>query len=314
MGIAEAIPGVSGGTIAFITGIYEELLLTIKSFTPDKLRLLFKDPKGFWRGINGRFLIQLLIGMVFGLGFGIIVISHLLENHQSLLWALFFGLVLGSVYLLGKDVRWAPQQIFLALMGAVLAYFVTTLAPTSGSDHPLYLIMAGMIAISALMLPGISGSFMLLLLGLYATIINGLKSLITEQDLTQVLPIALFSLGALIGLFSFARVLSYCFKRFRQSTMAVMIGVLIGSLNKLWPWKKITRIYDKELNQAISFDGIRLTDDERFKVLSEVNILPDAYSNYTDPRVLFVFLCFLGGIILVVLLARMDQKEPELEG
>ena len=309
MGIAEAIPGVSGGTIAFITGIYEELINTIKSITPSNLKLILHDRRAFWVAINGNFLLWLLVGMVIGLGFGIFIISHLLEHHQSLLWAGFFGLVFASIFLLGKDIQWSPRLTLFAIIGALFAYYISSLTPSSGSDNALYIIMAGMIAISALMLPGVSGSFMLLLLGLYSTIVNGLKSLITDQDLTHLKPIVLFSIGALFGLFSFARLLSYLFKTYRSTTMATMIGVLIGSLSKLWPWKRITQVFDKSLDRIIPFDGNRLTDESAFKIITEQNILPGTYASYEDPRILLVLISFVLGILIVYFLGKLSPPE-----
>lgn len=307
MGIAEAIPGVSGGTIAFITGIYEELLSTIKSFTPTNLFLAVKDIKRFWIVINGQFLLWLLSGMVIGLLFGILVISHLLESHQILLWAFFFGLVLASAIYLARGITWDIQSVMSAIIGAVVAYFISQLTPSSGSDNPIYLFLSGCIAISALMLPGLSGSFMLLLLGLYDQIINGIKGIISDHDFSQLLPIGIFAAGALTGLFSFARVLSFLFKKYPHTTMATMIGVLIGSLTKLWPWKRINTVYDKITSKSLEMAGVVLPDAERYKILSETNLMPGAYSEYGDPRTLAVAACFIGGLMIVGLISRMSK-------
>ncbi len=311
MGIAEAIPGVSGGTIAFITGIYEELLDTIKAITPGNIKLIRHDRIGFWKAINGPFLVWLLIGMGGGLITGILVISHLLKHHQSLLWAFFFGLVVASAIFLAKDIRWTVYNILGAVMGALLAYMITNLAPASGSSHPLYLFMAGCMAISALMLPGISGSFILLLLGLYDQIINGLKGIIVNQDFSQLLPIGIFAAGALTGMFSFARIMSFLFKKFPQSTMAIMIGILFGSLGKLWPWKIITQALFKTGNRIVDVNDVKLPDQELYKVVSESLVMPGTYSEYGDPRTVFVLLCMTLGIFAVVIIAKLAKSPSQ---
>lgn len=308
MGMAEAIPGVSGGTIAFITGIYQELLSTIKGITPSNLRLILTDRKAFWEAINGKFLLWLLLGMVGGLVTGILLISHLLENHQILLWAFFFGLVIASAIYLARDVKWSLTAVIGAIAGAALAYLITNLAPASGSDNPFYLFFSGCLAISALMLPGISGSFVLLLLGLYDQIINGLKAIITEQDFAQLIPIGIFASGTLVGMFSFARILTFLFNKYPGHTMATMIGVLIGSLAKLWPWKKITSIYDKQAGNAVEMDGIKLPNAEEFKIISELNLMPSDFAAYGDPRTIAAVICMIAGLSIVFLLSKLASE------
>ena len=309
MGIAEAIPGVSGGTIAFITGIYEELLDTIKGIQPANLKLIFSDRKAFWKAINGPFLIWLLLGMGAGLVFGVLVISHLLETQKEILWGLFFGLVLGAAIYLGKGVKWNWQAILALIIGTIASYLVTTLIPSTGSDHPLYLFLSGAIAISALMLPGISGSFLLLILGLYAKIVETLKAVLTEFDFSGIGTLMIFGAGVLVGLFTFARVLSWLFKSYRNTTMATMIGILIGSLNKLWPWKKITAVYAKLTDSIEFFDGIALVDGENYKVLSESNLLPSQYATYADPKLIWVSLAVVIGFIAVIGASRLSPSE-----
>lgn len=311
MGIAEAIPGVSGGTIAFITGIYQELIETIKSFTPSNLRLVLHDRQAFWKAINGLFLARLITGMAIGLIFGILVISHLLEHYQSLLWSFFYGLVLASAVFLAKDVEWNGKSLLATLIGAILAYLITSLSPATGSEHVLYLFFAGCLAISAMMLPGISGSFVLLLLGLYQLIINGLKAIIADQDFSKLGSLIIFGLGVLVGLFSFARVLSYLFKRFPNGTVATMIGILIGSLSKLWPWKIINQAYFKTENRYVTIEDIRLPDPELYKVVSETLVLPNTFAEYGDPQTLFVLLSMIIGILAVAILAKLSSKTAD---
>jgi len=309
MGIAEAIPGVSGGTIAFITGIYQELIETIKSINPSNLRLILTDRKAFWRAINGQFLLILLIGMSTGLVFGIIVISHLLETQKEILWGFFFGLVVASALLLAKDVKWDIKAILFAIGGALLSYFITGIAPADGSENLLYIFFAGSIAVSALMLPGISGSFILLLFGLYHTVIGSLKSVLKmEFTSEQLLVVATMTAGVLFGLFSFARVLSYLFKNYEQTTMACLIGVLVGSLNKIWPWKLIDTAYDKPADKIVSIRAITLPDVEEYKVISEINLLPTQYELHGDPKILLVIAASVAGFLLISMLGYFDRS------
>lgn len=307
MGVAEAIPGVSGGTIAFITGIYEELLSTIKSFTPTNIKLAFSNPKAFWVSINGPFLVMLFLGMAFGLSIGVIVISSLLETHKPLLWAVFFGIVVASVIFMGRDVKWNAKAIALGVLFALVSYGLTLLNPAQGSNQLLYVFMAGCIAISALMLPGISGSFMLLLLGLYDAIIHAVKNMITTlsfgEDFWMIL---VFSLGLIVGLFSFARVLSFLFRDYHNLTMASMIGVLLGSLNKLWPYKEINTAFDKETGLIESVHQVRLTDPDRYKVVTESNLTPGEYAMFESPQTLIVILLATAGFVLVWWMMRHD--------
>lgn len=311
MGIAEAVPGVSGGTIAFITGIYQELLRTIKSFTPQNISLLLSDRASFWKEINGTFLLQLLIGMVGGLVGGILIIGNLLENHQILLWAFFFGLVLASAFFLARDIKWGIKQILPMLIGAVMTYMITTLPMISGSDNLLYMFLGGCLAISALMLPGLSGSFILLLLGLYHVVVTGLKDLISEFDTSQLLPLIVFSLGALVGLFTFARLLSFLFKRYERTTMATMIGILIGSLNKLWPWKKITAAVDKESGDALSLNTLSELDPDTYKIVQEANLLPQDFALIEDPKLIIVGISCLLGVLLIAILSKNGMKDSK---
>ncbi len=312
MGIAEAIPGVSGGTLAFITGIYQELLDTIKAFNPSNLKLLFRSPGLFFENINGGFLLLLLSGMGAGLGIGVLVISKLLLSHKEVLWAFFLGVVLMSIVHFSKAQRWNVKGILLAVIMACLTFWITTLEPTAGSNAYVYVFVAGAVAISALMLPGISGSFILLLFGLYDTIIMTVKNVLTERSFTsESMILVVFAAGMLVGLFSFARVLSYLFKQYYELTMAAMIGVLIGSLNKLWPWKKITSVLNKSTMSIESADAIYLVHPEEYKVIGEVNLLPFDYAIFGDPRIFMVALAILLGIVVVYGMSRFDVQKAK---
>ena len=233
MGAADVVPGVSGGTIAFISGIYDRLLASIAACTPDKLLWLargrFNDT---WKAIDGSFLFTLLAGILCSIATLARVISYLLAEHGLLVWSFFFGLILISVYLVGREIeRWSPWTILAAIAGCGFAYLITVASPMTLSVTPLTLFFGGSIAICAMILPGISGSFILLLLGLYSGVLHAVKTF----DLVL---LGCFMLGCVIGILSFSRLLSWLLGHARNITLAFLNGLLIGSLNKVWPWKE----------------------------------------------------------------------------
>lgn len=296
MGIAEVIPGISGGTIAFITGIYEELLDSIRSFTP-ALIIVFRNQglSGVWKRINGNFLIALLAGMVAGLGIGIFGISYLLEHYPLLLWAFFFGLILASVFYVGMQIlKWRWIEVLLLIIGTVLAYMITIAAPAQGIDALWFVFVSGAIAICALILPGLSGSFILLLMGMYSYIIPTVKDAIKTLATDKLIVVGVFAAGCLTGLLTFSHVLSWMFKRFRGQTLALLTGFLIGSLNKVWPWQQVvsTRLNsDKELEIEFTQSVLPAT----FAKLPDSNLL---YGN--DPQIFSCISLMIGGALIVL--------------
>lgn len=233
MGAADVVPGVSGGTIAFITGIYDELINSIKSINAASLKMFFTGKWGeFWKMINGKFLLFLLVGIgisVFSLAK---IITWLLVVYPVLVWSFFFGLVLASTWFVGKDVKERNWKTGLGfLFGAALAFYITVATPAETPSHFLFIFLCGAIAICAMILPGISGSFILVLLGKYFFIMEAVKTL----DLKV---IAIFGMGACVGITSFSRLLSYALSHMRNITLAVLSGFMLGSLNKVWPWKE----------------------------------------------------------------------------
>ena len=233
MGAADVVPGVSGGTIAFITGIYDELVNSIKSINAASLKMFFTGKWGeFWKMINGKFLLFLLAGIgisVFSLAK---IITWLLVAYPVLVWSFFFGLVLASTWFVGKDVKERNWKTALGfLLGAALAFYITVATPAETPSHFLFIFLCGAIAICAMILPGISGSFILVLLGKYFFIMEAVKTL----DLKV---IAIFGIGACVGITSFSRLLSYALSHMRNITLAVLSGFMLGSLNKVWPWKE----------------------------------------------------------------------------
>jgi len=234
MGAADVVPGVSGGTIAFISGIYEELLTSISAIKFSSIRLLRdKGFKVFWKTINGNFLVALLVGIFISILSLAKLISYLLENEPILVWSFFFGLVLASILFIGKQItKWSILSVVLFIVGALIAYYITTLQPlVSENSSPLFLFLAGAIAICAMILPGISGSFILVLLGAYKPVLDAIH----DRDFKL---LAILASGAIIGLLSFSKVLKWLFNHYKNLTLAVLTGFILGSLNKIWPWKE----------------------------------------------------------------------------
>ncbi len=233
MGAADVVPGVSGGTIAFIVGIYDELINSIKSINGESLKLLFSgNLKAFWQYIHANFLFSILLGIgisVFSLAK---VITWLLVAHPVLVWSFFFGLVLASTWFVSKDIKeWNWKTIAGFVAGAIIAFYITIATPAETSAEWWFIFICGAIAICAMILPGISGSFILVLLGKYFFIMEAVKTLNIKVML-------IFAAGAFIGITTFSRVLSYALKNFRNITLAVLTGFMLGSLNKVWPWKE----------------------------------------------------------------------------
>ena len=307
MGIAEVIPGVSGGTIAFITGIYERLINAIKAVGPGLFATFKKDGvKGVWSALDGNFLLFLVGGMVGGIVIGALGVTSLIESQPEILWAFFFGLIIASSIYIGKQIsNWSIKEIIALILGAVFAYGICTLSPAEGSTNPFFIILCGAIAISALILPGISGSFILLILGMYAVIIPNLKNALTSFEWDSIQILLLFGTGCLIGLMTFSRVLSWTFKNYKNVTLATMTGFILGSLNKIWPWRN-PQVWQDDA-------GVRLTDIgsmasaevAELKVLVEENVMPAAYDG--DPKVMFVLIAMIVGFVLVFALEKFSE-------
>ena len=234
MGAADVVPGVSGGTIAFISGIYDRLLAAIAACTPGKLLWLLKGRfRDTWEAIDGAFLFTLLAGILTSIASLARLITYLLDNHTELIWSFFFGLILVSVWLVGRQInRWHVATVSLFVLGTLFAYLITVAVPLQWPATPIMIFLAGAIAICAMILPGISGSFILLLLGLYSVVLGAVK------DFNLGL-ISVFALGCVAGLLSFSRLLSWLLNHARDITLAFLTGLLVGSLNKVWPWKEV---------------------------------------------------------------------------
>lgn len=291
MGAADAVPGVSGGTIAFMTGIYEELIYSLKQCGPSVLPILFKQGvRHAWQHINGTFLMALFTGVILSLLTVSRVVLYLLAHHPVLLWSFFFGLILAAVWSLARHINnWNIGLAGVFITGAISAYLITTITPTSIESTPLMVFFSGMIAICAMILPGISGSFLLLLLGMYAPMLMAIK----EFDLVT---LGIFATGCVIGLLSFSHVLSWMFTYHKKITLALLGGFMLGSLNKVWPWKHT-------IETMIDRHGKEIP-------VVQSNVLPQSFEMLTQQSsyLLYALMLMLLGILLVVILEKIGNK------
>lgn len=232
MGVADSVPGVSGGTIAVMAGIYEELIYSLKNLNPLALWEYRKlGLAGFWRSINGSFLLTLLLGIVTALYLSASTVLYLLDTHYSQLMAFFCGLVLASTFFLRRQVlRWGALEAVFLIIGVALTLLIAFVNPLAGQTGYFYLFLCGAIAICAMILPGISGAFILLLLGVYDYVLAALRAL----DFGI---IVVFAAGCAAGLLSFSHLLSWTFRYYREQTYAFLTGMLLASIVVLWPWK-----------------------------------------------------------------------------
>jgi putative membrane protein len=295
MGAADVVPGVSGGTIAFISGIYEELIESI-----DKVSLnVFKiwKTEGFktaWKSINGNFLLALFSGIAISILSLAKIIKWLLHNEPVLLWSFFFGLVLASILYIAKQIKdWSAKIIIAIIITSMVSYFITLAEPFASPDSPFYLLFCGFIAIIAMILPGVSGAFILLILGAYQTAIDTINNLLEgittgnmELFKDAFLKFCLLAVGAVIGLKVFSKALNWMFKHHKNVTLAILTGFMIGSLNKIWPWKEI-------LKTRINSHGEEVT-------LLDKSILPTSYNGNNQLIVALIFIIIGFATILIL--------------
>ncbi len=251
VGLANIIPGVSGGTIALITGIFERLINSIKSFGISSLTLLFKGRfKEFAKKTDLFFLVSLFAGAIGAVVLLARVFDFLFEQYPVYIWSFFFGLILASVYFVGKTVEhWRISAIISFILGTSLAISFTFLTPASQNNNFLYLILCGVVAVCSMILPGLSGSFVLILMGNYQLVAI---DAINNMDLTILFPVLI---GAVGGLVAFSHILSWVFKRYKDQTIAALTGFILGSLGVIWPWKTaiIEFFGDKEKTIGYSY-------------------------------------------------------------
>ena len=289
MGAADVVPGVSGGTIAFISGIYEELLASISNVNFKLLKTLKSDGiKAAWKQVNGSFLLALFIGIFISIISLAKTIKWLLENEPILLWSFFFGLVLASIIYIGKQIsKWNTKAIIILIIGAFVAYYITTLNPlVTENSSLLFMFLAGSIAICAMILPGISGAFIMVLLGAYKPILSALN----DRDYKTV---ATVFLGAIVGLLVFSKILKWMFTNYKNYTLAILTGFIVGSLNKIWPWKET-------LTWRINSHDLEVP----FK---QQSISPFSFDG--DPKLMFAIILAFVGFGLILLMEKLAVKK-----
>ena len=290
MGAADVVPGVSGGTIAFISGIYEELIDSINNINLGALKILRKEGfKTFWNHINGTFFVFLFSGIILSIASLAKGVTYLLEAHPVLIWSFFFGLIIASIFLVGKTIKKWNSGVWLSLIiGAGIAFYISSIQHVAHVEASWYIVLSGALAICAMILPGISGSFILVLLGSYHIVLSAIK----DRDLVI---ISLFGIGCVVGLLTFARVLKFLFSKFKETTIAVLTGFMVGSLYKVWPWK--IKMGDAPL--VIHSNG---KEDWMMQ-----NVLPSNFEG--DPLLPYAIGCLIGGFLLIVILERFAPKK-----
>lgn len=291
MGAADIVPGVSGGSIALIAGIYQELLDSINSFSLENLKLLTKgEVKRFYKAVNGSFLLSLLLGILTSIFVLSRLITYLMSDHPIPLWSFFTGLILVSAFMILKEIkRWHLGVVLAVMIGTVVAWWVTNLPPTTTPDALWFTFLAGSIAICAMILPGISGSFILLILGQY----EGILQAVTERNF---LKLFVFALGCIVGILSFSRVVSWLLRKHHSATIGLLSGFMLGSVNELWPWKIVT--------------AWRTSSSGEEKPFLTENILPGSYLEQVgeQPQIMAAVLAFAFGIGLVLFIEWLAAK------
>ena len=253
MGIANVIPGVSGGTIALITGIYEDLINSLKSFDTKSLKLITSlDISGFIKHTNLYFLIAVFGGSIVSVFSIASLFKYLLDEKEILVWAFFLGLIIASIYFVGKRIKkWNSKTIFTLIIGTLIAVSLSFMTPASENDNLIYVFICGIIGISGMMLPGLSGSFILILMGNYKLL------MVTAVTELNILLLSIFMLGSVFGLMSFSHILSWVFKHYKNATLSLLTGFILGSLRTIWPWKnKIECVIINGKEKVTKFDCI----------------------------------------------------------
>ena len=291
MGAADVVPGVSGGTIAFISGIYEELINSISKINLQAIKILTQEGiLAFWKHINGSFFVALLSGIGISILSLAKIMKWLLENEPVMVWSFFFGLMVASVLFLMKEIeRWNFSSIMVMLLAGAIAYIITVIPPlVNGSNENVFFIfLCGALAICAMILPGISGAFILVLLGAYHTVLDALSSWNFKI-------ILIFGMGALTGILSFSKALKWLFAKYRNLTFAGLTGFIIGSLNKVWPWKEALQ-----------------TDPLNGSVIHEKSVLPSTFEmiTHTDAQVVTALLLAIVGFFVIYSIEKWSNLQ-----
>lgn len=291
MGAADVVPGVSGGTIAFITGIYEELVHSIKNINLRTISTLWKEGlPAFWKAVNGSFLLSVVGGILISVLTLARVLEYLLVNHPILIWSFFFGLIIGSAIFVARSIKkWNIGTVISGLAGIAIAWIITSFTPAETSEAYWFIFLSGALAICAMILPGISGSFILLLLGKYQFVLGALNE-------GKISIIAVLLTGALTGIIAFSHLLSWLLEKFHHLTIAMLAGFMIGSLNKIWPWKVTVETYVDSHGEV--------------QPLLQDNVLPGRFffETGTDPQILWAVLLALTGFLLIFVFEAISKK------
>ncbi|QIR07449.1 DUF368 domain-containing protein [Salinivibrio costicola] len=294
MGAADVVPGVSGGTIAFITGIYTQLLESIRRITPRLFTLWRQEGfKAVWQHVNGTFLCVLLAGILTSIASLAKGISWMLTHHPIPLWSFFFGLIIASAFHMAKQLptpKFTVKTLIAGALGVGFAYWITVASPLHLTASPATVFLSGAIAICAMILPGISGSFILLLLGMYSPILSAVHQ-------AQFGLLGLFAVGAITGLLTFSHLLSWLLRRYYALTLAFLTGLMLGTLGKIWPWK-----HTLTWRTNSSGEQVPLVQD---------NLLPGAYEAVVGhpAQVGLAVIAMIAGFVLVLLLERFAPSQ-----
>jgi putative membrane protein len=304
MGAADVVPGVSGGTIAFISGIYQELIDSINKVNFSCIATWKNEGfKVAWKQINGSFLLALILGIAISILSLAKLITYLLKNEPIAVWSFFFGLVVASIVFIGKQIsKYNATTIFALFLGTFISYFITIAEPTASPESYPYLFLSGFIAIIAMILPGVSGAFILLLMGSYETVMNtinqfreGLLKVDFELLWTAISKILVFGLGAILGLKLFSKILNWMFQKHKTTTLALLTGFMIGSLNKVWPWKEVLKTRINSHGEEVAF--------------LEKSILPTEFKG--ESLLLQAIILMILGFLTIFMLEKIAQKSAK---
>ncbi len=314
MGAANKVPGVSGGVVAFVTGFYEEFIYSLKQINTTALKLLVNGRfKSFYHHINGPFLTLLFTGIILSFFSISKLLDYLIKHFELLVWSLFFGLIIGSIYQINKNFKdWNLRTYTALLLGILIGISVSFLNPAKENDNLWFVFFCGIISVSGMTLPGFSGSFLLILIGNYVLLlvdsVNALSTTLYEvlggnynflnnpQRIRMLKVLIIFTLGSIAGLVSFSHALSYILKRYKSITLSSIIGFIIGSLGVVWPWKKI--IFKKNINNEFILDSRGLKIIENYKrYIPEINV-----------ETIYATLCIITGVLIVLILESYNKK------
>nr|WP_299384237.1 DUF368 domain-containing protein [Allomuricauda sp.] len=318
MGAANKVPGVSGGIVAFVAGFYEEFIYSLQKINAKAFKLLFNGRfRSFYRYTNGRFLLLLISGMLISYFSVSRVLDYFLEQKELFVWAGFFGMILGSIYYIGKDFHhWNKRTVTAGIIGLAVGISISFLSPATENDNLIFIFFCGIISVSGMTLPGLSGSFILILLGNYVLLlvdsVNALYDTISEvlggdfgfwddpKRMQTLKILAVFTLGSATGLVTFSHLLSFVLKHYKKISTAVILGFITGSLGVLWPWKATMYKMDTFNNPMLDSNGDKI-------VLNYRRYLPDISDSETWWAVVFVIL----GILVLLLLDWYGKNRKE---